>query len=264
MFRGAQAAQLQLLDPIRGTSTTFALGDYAVWHPEGQRLAFGAIRDGKRQIVAKSIDGTESVLLEDPTVNGRRLYPAAWSSDSASLAYVTGPGDQEDIWVLPMGREGKPAPLVATPGRDHSPRFSPDGRWLVYDSNESGQNQVYVTGYPKGETFQLSTIGGLAPVWSGDGREIFYEASRKMTTVSVTTEGGRLRFGTPHALFDLDSSVANGAIGTLYAGDNQGPAYDVSPDGQRFLMIRLNDPPIREIVVVQHWFEELKRLIPAK
>ena len=83
--------------------------------------------------------GDESVLIDRSASLGERLYPASWSSDGASLAYVTGPGDQEDIWMLPTGGEGKPAPVVATPGRDHSPRFSPDGRWLAYVWDESGR-----------------------------------------------------------------------------------------------------------------------------
>jgi hypothetical protein len=174
---------------------------------------------------------------------------------------VAGPTDQEDIWILPTGGDGKLTPVVATPDRDHSPRFSPDGRWLAYASNESGTSQVYVRGYPKGETVQLSTGGGTAPVWNRNGREIFYGADGKLMAVAVTTENGRLCIGTPQALFDVANSVVNGAIGQLVVGNNQGPAYDVSPDGQRFLMIRQNDPPRREIVIVQHWFEDLKRLL---
>jgi serine/threonine-protein kinase len=132
--------------------------------------------------------------------------------------------------------------------------FSPDGRFIAYVSNESGSDEIYVQPFPgPGEIVPVSAGGGRAPVWSHDGRELYYRNGSAMMTVSVTTEGG-FRAGRPRQLFE-------GRYGVEPGGQHD---YDVSPDGQRFLMVGLDDEAEpSEIRVVLSWFEEVERLAPA-
>jgi hypothetical protein len=135
--------------------------------------------------------------------------------------------------------------------------FSPDGRWLAYMSNESGRDEVYVQPFSVtglGGTKQISVDGGTEPVWAPDGRELFYRNGDKMMAVTIVTDP-ELSVGTPRLLFEKRFLP-----GPMWARRN----YDVSPDGQRFLMIqREQDLVPTEIIVILNWFEELKRLVPT-
>jgi serine/threonine-protein kinase len=143
--------------------------------------------------------------------------------------------------------------LTIQPFSEYAPRFSPDGRWLAYQSNESGGNDVYVQPFPgPGGKWQISAGGGFEPIWSRNGRELFYRIGDKMMAVDIETTP-TFRAGTPRMLFEQPG----------YSSSSR--QYDVAPDGQRFLMLKLqrdaaNTPP--QIVVVKNWFEELKRLVP--
>jgi hypothetical protein len=140
--------------------------------------------------------------------------------------------------------------LLATRFSETSPTLSPDGRWLAYVSNESGRYEVYVQSYPgPGARLQVSTDGGRAPLWSADGRQLFYRYADQMMAVPVAA-GPSFSAGKPRLLFE-----------GRYAG-----GYDVSPDGRRFLMIRIEEESAdkTELHVVLNWFEELKRLVPTK
>ena len=130
---------------------------------------------------------------------------------------------------------------------------APDGRWLAYTSNESGRYEVYVQPFPEpGEKFQISTGGGADPVWSRNGRELFYRAGNKMMAVPVQT-GTRFVAGKPAELFE-------GRHETLGAAGVPAGSYDVAADGQRFLMVKAAAArPPTQINVVINWFEDLKR-----
>jgi len=135
--------------------------------------------------------------------------------------------------------------------------FSPDGHWIAYLSNESGRNQIYVQPYPgPGGKFQVSTDGGSEPMWARSGRELFYRNSDKMMAVDVTTQPA-FAIGSPRTVFAGDY----GFLG----GSGQLANYDVSPDGQRFLMLQSNvqEGGVSQIHVVLNWFEELKRRVPV-
>jgi serine/threonine-protein kinase len=132
--------------------------------------------------------------------------------------------------------------------------FSPDGHWVTYRSNESGRQEIYVQPYPAtGAKWQISTEGGEEAVWGPSGRELFYRTEDRMMVVDITTE----------------PTFAQGKPKLLFEGDylRYGPRafYDVSPDGQRFLMIKLGEQAlaVTQIHVVLNWFEELKRLVPT-
>jgi hypothetical protein len=192
----------------------------------------------------------------------------AWSPDGTELAYTAQTGGAHDIWVLTMGETPTVRPFLTSVASEHSPAFSPDGRWLAYTSDESGRAEVFVQSYPRGERLLVSTSGGSGPVWRRDGKALYFAGvdgdPPKMMAVSATPEGASLRLSKPVDLFDLRVTGPAGAIEQYALSSNQGATYDVLPD-RRFVMIRRTAPGgAGEIIVVQHWFEELKRLVPAK
>ena len=141
---------------------------------------------------------------------------------------------------------------------------SPNGQWLAYESNESGRNEIYVRPFPNVEADrqQVSTNGGTQPLWARNGQELFYESMGTLMRVPVKT-GATFERGTPEKVFDASPYLVRPP------GAGPGRMYDVSADGQRFLMIKETSvaderPPSARIILVQNWFEELKRLVPTK
>ena len=188
----------------------------------------------------------------------------SWSSDGQLLAFLeinsTG---QREIWVLRMvdrsvgsGQVRNAQPFLRTQFDETEPRFSPDGRWLAYTSNESGRFEIYVQPYPgPGGKWQVSTEGGLDPVWNPNGRELFFRSGDDMMAVDVATQPG-FAAGKPRKLFEGKYERAPIPVAN----------YDVSGDGQRFLMLKPSEQAqaaTTQINVVLNWFEELKRRVPA-
>jgi len=175
--------------------------------------------------------------------------PACWSSDGRLLAFrEIHPKTGDDIWVLPLGEQ--PVEVLATEASERSAMFSPDGRWLAYVSDESGRNQVYVRSYPGGgEVYPISRDGGVEPLWSRDGRELFFRKGDALLSVTITANP-ELEATIPIVLFEksFDWGVSE-------------TSYDVSPDGRRFLTV--GDRSTTEFRVVLNWFEELNRLVPT-
>ncbi len=132
------------------------------------------------------------------------------------------------------------------------PVLSPDGRWLAYASAESNRHDVYVQRFPDGGTrYPISSGGGTEPVWARNGRELFYRNGDRMMAVSIDTKGNAPRIGTPIILFQ-----------EVFAGGATNAWYDVSPDGQRFLMLKPDDASTSDsIVVIQDWMDEVKGLV---
>jgi hypothetical protein len=152
----------------------------------------------------------------------------------------------------------KVQPFIATRFNEGGASFSPDGRWLAYVSNESGRAEIYVQPYPgPGGKWQISTDGGTEPLWNRNGRELFYRSGNKMMAVQVTMQPA-FTAGKPEVLFEKEYSASEFPA--------TGIAYDVSADGQRFLMVKESEQAtaLTQINVVLNWFEELKRLAPSK
>jgi len=159
-----------------------------------------------------------------------------------------------DVSVLQLS-DRKVVPFVGTPANEGGPHFSPDGHWIAYASDESGPWEVYVQPFPgPGGKWQISSGGGTEPMWNPTGRELFYRSGDKMMAVDIATQSG-FSAGSPHALFEGPYLLSRSPI----AG------YDVSADGQRFLMLKPVEQPSQsttQINVVLNWFEELKQKVP--
>ncbi len=231
------------------------------WTPDGKRVTWRSERERVLgNLFWKLADGTGAV--ERLTTSEFRQNPGSWSPDGQFLAFHQQPSvgpspTNRDIWILPLEGERKPQSILQTQFNELAPVFSPDGRWLAYVSDESGRNEIYVRSFPKVEEgkWQISTDGGVEPRWVANGRELFYrnENGDQMMAVNITTEP-TFRPGTPRLLFE-----------GVYTRSQGGSAfYDVTPDGQRFVMVQAQQGAAQaQINVVQNWFEELKRLVPT-
>ncbi len=197
-------------------------------------------------------DGSGS--LERLTTANHTQVPHSWSPNGQVLAFQDVDPAGSDTWILNI-RDRKPQRLLQTPFLKTNPRFSPDGRWIAYESSQSGRNEIYVRPYPgPGGQSQISIDGGSEPVWSPTGRELFYRNGNKMMAVPILTEP-RFSVGTPQMLFEAPYASVPVRV----------PNYDVSADGQRFLMIKATEPTTTptQINVVVNWIEELKRRVPT-
>ncbi len=280
------ATDIWVLDLTRGglpSRFTFdPAGDVGpVWSPDGSRIAYTSGRGGrgsgvqKVYLKASSGAGNEELLLESKVQT--RTYD--WSPDGRFLLYSVEHQDtgapNRDLMALPLTGDRKPIPVLRTAFYESHGQFSPDGRWFAYTSNESGRWEVYVQPFLAGQDSQgtpgakwrISAAGGQQPRWRRDGKELFYlAADRKLMAVPIKTSAGRppqgqpiLEPGAPQPLFE--TRVA----GSARLGDNLGLGahyYDVSADGQRFLIISSaaarEDTPA-PITVVLNWTAGLRR-----
>jgi len=253
-----QEDQVWLYDLTRETLTRLTFegntNSNGIWTPDGKRIAFGSSMEGASNIFWQLADGSGG--LERLTTSEYNHFPMSWSPDGQLLAFFEiNPTTQRDIWVLQMS-DRKAQPFLRTPFNESAPRFSPDGRWLAYVSDESGRREIYVQPYPgPGGKWQISTEGGTEPTWNRNGRELFYRSGDKMMAVDITTQPG-FAAGKPRLLFEGHYQPTPGTT----------PNYDVSPDGQRFLMIKPTEQAQAaptQINVVLNWFEELKQKVPT-
>jgi serine/threonine-protein kinase len=261
-----QGGQVWLYDLSRETLTRLTFegnrNTDPAWTPDGKRIAFESNKEGPQNLFMQLADGSGG--LERLTTSDYNHFPLSWSPDGQLLAFIEfNPTTGRDIWVLRLGDPSagsgqvrKAQPFLRTPSDETSPQFSPDGRWLAYASNESGPYEIYVQPYPgPGGKWQISTEGGAEPVWNPNGRELFYRNGDKMMAVDVTTQPS-FSVGKPRMLFE----------GQYQPTPVTFPNYDVSPDGQRFLMLKASEQEQAaptQINVVLNWFEELKRRVPA-
>jgi serine/threonine protein kinase/Tol biopolymer transport system component len=253
-----QETQTWLYDLSRETLTRFTFVGSAnqngTWTPDGKRIAFNSNKEGPQNPFWQLADGSGG--LERLTTSEYANIPMSWSPDGQLLAFTeVNPTTGIDIWVLRMS-DRKSQPFLRTPFNESAPRFSPDGHWLAYISDESGRFEIYVQPYPgPGGKWQISTEGGTEPVWNPNGRELFYRSGGKMMAVDIATQPG-FTVGKPRMLFDGPYSPT--ALTT--------PNYDVSADGQRFLMLKPSEQAPSaptQINVVLNWFEELKQKVPT-
>lgn len=227
-----------------------------VWTPDGTRVAYTSERLGKNpEIFWKPADGSGS---EEKLIGGEHPRVAQeFSRDGRFLAFSeVHPETGWDLWVLSLEGDRKPVPFLKTPFAEAQPTFSVDGRWIAYTSNESGRFEIYVRPHPgPGRKIQVSPSGGSEPLWSRDGRELFYRSGDRMLAVPVRRDPD-LSFGTPQILFESRA---------FRDTDPEFRQYDVAPDG-RFVMIEkepagTSRPQLR---LVLNWFSELSSRAPAR
>jgi eukaryotic-like serine/threonine-protein kinase len=242
-----------LYDVARGLRTRFTFDAAneaeSIWSPDGSRVVFNSNRKGHYDLFQKASSGagTEEVLLED----NFEKNPVSWSPDGRSILYrSTGGPTGNDLFVLPLSGDKKPAPFVNTQFMENYGQFSPDGRWVAYRSDESGRNEIYVAPFPgPGGKWQISTGGGDLPRWRRDGTEIFYLApDNKLMAAAVNGKGPSFEIGAVKPLFE-----ARPQTGQRYP-------YAVSADGQRFLIHTLPEQTASApITVVLNWTAGVKK-----
>ncbi|HYT69255.1 MAG TPA: protein kinase [Vicinamibacterales bacterium] len=236
--------------------TTDGLSHDPVWSPDGARLAFRSWQAGGMTMWWMRTDRSGSPQRLDPS--GTRQSPVSFSPDGKFLAFdQKDPETREDAWVLPLDG-GKPQRVAQTKFGEGSMKFSPDGRWVAYSSNESGRPEIYVQAFPgPGMKLQISNGGGTDPVWRRSGGELYYRAESKMMVVSVTTSP-QFKASAPKQLWEGAYSQGTGSSCGMPGVSSSN--YDVSADGQRFLMVRDDDESAvaTKIVVVLNWVQQLK------
>jgi len=244
-------SDIWVLDLARGIRTRLTFGPIynngPYWSPEGKWIVYTSNRNGRFQLFRKPSDGggVEEELLSDDQL----LFPSDWSRDGKYIFYSRGLPGTQDIWALPLEGDRKPLQVVpATPNTMRSyPALSPDGRWLTYLSNESGSMQVYVVAFKGGHgKWQVSANGGYYPVWSHDGKELFYSSSgNSIYAVPVKEVADALQFGPPQTL-----------VSGWSAPD---PWFHVSPDDKKILLYRVSQQVSDSLTVVTNFTTELKK-----
>jgi Tol biopolymer transport system component len=256
LFSTQGTSNIWIFDLKRGTKSRLTFGAgmqiQALWSRDGRTLYYVADTKGTRHIYARAADGSgsEQTILE--TEGEGEIFPNL-SADGRYLVYVRQvPSGPRSIWGLPLFGERKPFPIVQTPAKfdSRNPAVSPAGKWMAYESNESGWAQVYITAFPGGGAkWQVSTNGGVDPRWRGDGKELYFlDPSDDLIAVDVDTSSGVPSLGVPHVLMQ--------AIGV----QRQFGSYVVTADGKRFLINSSNTKEESEpLTLVTNWTAELKR-----
>jgi serine/threonine protein kinase len=263
-------------DLVRKTMTrlTFdeSISAFPLWTPDGKRIVFVSNREKSFNIYWKAADGTGKVEPLGPAYSGAMAsLPSSWSGDGKTLVLmeiITSGNMTYNIGALTVDGEHEQRSLLKEIYVVTEPQISPNGKWMAYTSDESGQAEVFVRPFPdvdSGGRWQVSTDGGRSPLWSPDGGDLFYRNGDAVMAVSVTTEPN-FSLETPRTLFR----------GKYLSFSNLGNprrlnSWDISPDGKRFLMIKppveIDDPSTvevpRKINIVVNWFEELKERVPV-
>jgi serine/threonine-protein kinase len=253
-------ADIWLYEIARNTLTKLTFEGFnqqPLWTPDGKRVLWRSRRGGDAgNLYWKLADG--SGTAERLTTSEFRQNPGSFSPDGKTLAfqqYLEGSETSRDIWVLPLTGAREASPLLQTRFNESGPLISPDGHWMAYVSDESGRSEIYVQSFPARDgKWQISREGGVEPLWAPNGRELFFrnEIGNRMMIVDMSTDNG-FAAGSPRLLFE----------GSYQRGSGAGVAqYDISPDGERFLMIQPHQAA-SQINLVLNWFEELKRLVPT-
>lgn len=249
---GVNSWEIWLYDALRGIKTRLTSGPglriKPCWSPDGKHIVFSSNRKGHFDLYEKAIEqgGNEELLLKSDAI--KTCW--SWSPDGKFLLFGASSGESKrQLWTLPLFGDRKPVPYLQTEFDEDFGQFSPDGKWIAYESDESGRYEVYVRPFPaSGGKILVSIAGGSRPKWRRDGKEIFYLApDDKLMTAKVKQNGSALEIGTATPLFQAHPESF------LHS-------YDVSADGQRFLVVTSEPQKLPSpITVVLNWTAELKK-----
>jgi Tol biopolymer transport system component len=221
---------------------------FPIWSPDGNTLAYSAFRGGQGGLYQRMSNGMAAEQLLLALDNPR---PTDWSRDGLFLAFTaSSPQNNNNIWTLPMLGDRKPRRYFESQYSESGARFSPDGHWIAYQSDESGSIQIYVRPFPgSGSKWRVSTNGGSRPRWRGDAKELFYTRGNQIVAVDLKLARNTVEVGSVKPLFTFRP------LGTLFT-----EIYDVSPDGQRFLFsVAAGDNRFSATTLVVNWDAELKK-----
>jgi serine/threonine-protein kinase len=254
-------------DLERGVPSRLTFDDAAeteqIWSPDGRELVYASDKGGLDNLYRQRADGSGEV--ERLTTFEGSQWASSWSRDGRIALTASQAGSGFDVQVMPLAGERKPETFLSTPFREADAAFSPDGRWIAYESNESGRLEVYVRPYPPGGgRWQVSDGGGAYPRWARDGRELFYRTDTGIMSAPIEAAGDTLRVGKPSVV--LNGPFRGGTTG-LGVGGYSFADYDVTPDGQRFVMFPASagagQAEHPHVTLVTRWFEDLARTVPA-
>jgi eukaryotic-like serine/threonine-protein kinase len=254
----SQTSDIYLFDLARGTERRFTfdpgVDEFPLWFPDGSRIVWTSYREGVGNLYQKAASGAgpdEALLRSD-----FRKRAIDWSADGRFILYQeNNPQTSLDLWVLSLEGERSHWPWLKTPFIEPLGKFSPDGKWIAYQSNESGYMEIYLQAFTPGAPasggrWQLSTNGGAIPQWRRDGRELYYiSADNKLMAVEVTL-GAEVKYGTPKELFALSDRRVETVLG----------GYARTRDGQQFLFATSAEETIlTPLTVVLNWMAEVKK-----
>ena len=248
---------LWLLDLATGNQSRFtfdsAYDENPIWSPDGTRVVFDSNRLGPRSLFVKASNGAggEDKLL----ALSNSIVPMDWSRDGRFLLYASiDPKSGSDLWILPMTGDRKPIPFLQGPSSEGQGKFSPDGRWIAYASDESGKAEIYVQSFPGlgGGKWQISMDGGTQPRWRHDGKELFFLSHGRIMSAEIK-QSSSFEAGAPAVLFEIPlemySSPGSGV-------NNSSVDYASSTDGMRFLVNAwVEDPGLAPIAIVENWHQ---------
>ncbi|PWT90620.1 MAG: hypothetical protein C5B54_06815 [Acidobacteria bacterium] len=256
---GSNGGSIWLYDTTTSNIFRFTLSLYSnyipVWSPDGSKILFAYNPNGPYNLYVRDTNGTgsEQLLLK----SDNWLLPNDWTAHPEAIVYEeVDPKTKHDLWVLPLSGDRKPQPFLNTPANEAQGQVSPDGNWIAYCSDESGQPEIYVQSFLKKTEgkWQVSVNGGTTPKWRKDGEELFYLTSDgKVMSVEVKS-GASFTFGAPKMLFRTPPLVA---VPWASAFSDE---YEPSPDGQKFLIrTPLSNSEFRSITVIFNWSALLEK-----